>query len=80
MDIDAVHVVLKDSEDLSFSHFPSSHSQIMKLSELGVPVMACPGCLKASGKTADDLMEGVKVADKASFFNFTNGRILTLDY
>jgi hypothetical protein len=42
--------------------------------------MACPGCLKAAGKTAADLAPGIQVADKAAFFGFTKGRILTLDY
>ena len=80
LDIEAVHVVTKDSKDLAYSHFPTSHSQINKLVEMGVPVMACPGCLKAAEKTAEDLLEGVQVADKETFFNFTEGRILTLDY
>jgi hypothetical protein len=38
------------------------------------------GCLKAAGKTADDLAPGVQIADKDKFFSFTRGRILTLDY
>jgi hypothetical protein len=42
--------------------------------------MACPGCLKSAGKTADDLMPGVAIADKKQFFSFTKGRILSLDY
>jgi len=42
--------------------------------------MACPGCLKAAGKTGDDLTAGVQIADKARFFTFTKGRILILDY
>jgi predicted peroxiredoxin len=79
-DIDAVNVVTKEAPDLAFSHFPSSHSQIEKLVAAGVPVMACPGCLKAAGKSADDLMPGVQVADRAIFLSFTDGRILTLDY
>ena len=79
-DIDGAQVVLKDSEDLTFSHFPSSHTQIKKLADLGVTMMACPGCLKAIGKTGDDLMPGVTVAERETFFNFTDGRILTLDY
>jgi hypothetical protein len=42
--------------------------------------MACPGCLKAAGKNADDLMPGVEVADKKGFSSFTKGRILSLGY
>jgi hypothetical protein len=42
--------------------------------------MACPGCLKAAGKSPADLAPGILVADKARFFSFTKGRILALDY
>lgn len=79
-DIKGIEVVLKDSGDLSFSHFPSSKQAITDLLEKGITIYACPGCLKAMGKNPEDLMEGVKVADKDGFFNFTEGRILSLDY
>ena len=79
-DIEGIGVVLKDSEDIEYSHFPSSHTQIKTLLDKGVKIMACPGCLKAAGKTGEDLMEGIHVADKETFFNFTQGRILTIDY
>lgn len=79
-DISGIDVVLKDSEDLTYSHFPSTHTQLKNMFDNDVTVMACPGCLKTAGKTEDDLMEGVKLADKDKFFNFTKGRILTLDY
>jgi hypothetical protein len=36
--------------------------------------------MKAAGKTAEDLIPGVKTAEKAAFFNFTKGRIIALDY
>lgn len=80
LDIHGIEVVLAGAEDLSFSHFPSSKTQLARLAELGVPVQACPGCLKAAGKGPQDLAPGVTVADKESFFSFTKGRILSLDY
>jgi hypothetical protein len=43
-------------------------------------MMSGPGCLKVAGKTGADLAPGVQVADKAKFFSFTSGRIITLDY
>lgn len=43
-------------------------------------LIACPGCLKAAGKTPADLAPGIQVADKKALFNFTKGRILSLDY
>lgn len=79
-DIKGVDVVLKDAIDLEFSHFPSSRTQLKNLMEKGVHLYVCPGCLKAAGKTEVDVMDGVKNADKEAFFNFTKGRILTLDY
>ena len=79
-DIDAIGIVLKDAEDLTFAHFPSLKTQLAKLTEKGATLMACPGCLKAAGKTAEDLAPGIRVAEKSKFFSFTRGRILTLDY
>lgn len=79
-DIKGIEVVTKDAPDIKFAHFPSSRTQLANLLNKGVAVVACPGCLKAAGKTAADLAPGVKVADKSQFFGFTEGRILTLDY
>lgn len=79
-DIQGIEVVLKETDDLTYSHFPSSKTQLGKLMAKGVPLMACPGCLKAMEKSEDDLINGVQIADKDLFFNFTKGRILTIDY
>jgi predicted peroxiredoxin len=79
-DINGIEVVLEDAPDIEFSHFPSSRSQIAHLLELGVPIYACPGCLKAAGKNPEDLAEGIQIAAKDAFFDFTDGRIVTLDY
>lgn len=79
-DIKGIEVVLKDSEDMTFKQFPSTHTQLKKLINSGITVMACPGCLMAMDKKPEDLMEGVQVASKDAFFNFTEARILTIDY
>jgi len=79
-DITGIEVLLKDAPDLSFAHFTSSKEQVQKLLDNGITIMACPGCLKAAGKTPEDLREGIQVADKEKFFNFTDGRILSIDY
>jgi len=79
-DIKGVEAVVKNAPDFAMGEFPSSHIQIKNLIEKGIVIQACPGCLKVAGYTTDDLMEGVIVADKEKFFNFTKGRILTLDY
>jgi predicted peroxiredoxin len=79
-DIKGVNAVLKDTEDITFSHFPSLKDQLTALKNKGIVLLACPGCLKAAGKSETDLAEGVQIADKTLFFSFTKGRILTLDY
>jgi predicted peroxiredoxin len=79
-DIDGIEVVLADAENITHAHFPASQTQLEALTAKGVTLMACPGCLKAAGKTPADLADGIEVADKARFFSFTSGRILTLDY
>jgi predicted peroxiredoxin len=80
MDIHAVHLLVKGSEDLKFADFESAHTYIKKLIDKGVGVYACPTCLKIAGFKPEDLIEGVQVAQKDKFFNFTKGRIITLDY
>ena len=79
-DIRGIDIVLKDAPDISYSHFPGSKTQLSVLAGRGITLAACPGCLKAAGKTESDLAEGITVAEKAKFLNFTRGRILTLDY
>lgn len=79
-DIEGIEVVLADAPEIEYAQFPASRSQIAHLLELGVPIFACPGCLKAAGKSPEDLAPGIQVAEKDAFFDFTEGRILTLDY
>jgi predicted peroxiredoxin len=80
MDIHAVQLLVKGSEDLKFADFESAHTYIKQLTDKGVGVYACPTCLKIAGYKPEDLMDGVQVAQKDKFFNFTKGRIITLDY
>jgi predicted peroxiredoxin len=79
-DIKGIEVVLKNAADVLFKDFPSSKAQLQRLQSRKVILMACPGCLKAAGKTPADLAAGIQVADKSAFFGFTRGRILSLDY
>jgi predicted peroxiredoxin len=80
IDITGIDVVLKDSPYMTLEPFASSKTLIKNLLNKGITIMACPTCLKAAGKTPEDLAEGISVADKDKFFNFTKGRILTIDY
>lgn len=79
-DIQGIHAVLADAPNLEYAQFPGSHDQVAKLVEMRIPLYACPGCLEAAGKTPEDLRPGIQVANKDAFFDFTEGRILTLDY
>jgi predicted peroxiredoxin len=80
MDIHAVELLVKGSKDLNFADFESAHSYIKQLTDKGITVCACPTCLKIAGFKPEDLMDGVQIAQKDKFFNFTKGRIITLDY
>jgi predicted peroxiredoxin len=80
MDIHAVNLLVKGSDDMKYADFESAHTYIKQLTDKGVGVYACPTCLKIAGFKPEDLIEGVKVAQKDKFFNFTKGRIITLDY
>jgi predicted peroxiredoxin len=80
VDIKAVELLVKSSKDLTFGGFESAHTYINQLINNKVVVCVCPTCLKIAGFKPEDLMDGVLIASKDKFFNFTNGRIITLDY
>ncbi len=80
MDIHAVELLVKGAKDLSFADFESAQTYIKQLADKKIGVYACPTCLKVAGFKQEDLLDGVQVAQKDKFFNFTKGRIITLDY
>jgi predicted peroxiredoxin len=80
MDIDAVKILVKGAIDITHKDFESALTYIQKLSSMGVGIHACPTCLKVAGFKSEDLMEGIMIANKDRFFDFTKGRIITLDY
>ncbi len=80
IDVHGLEVILKNAPGLDMKPFGSSQAMIRDLVSRGVPVYACPGCLKALGKKPEDLMPGIQIAQKPAFFKFTDGRILTFDY
>lgn len=80
MDIHAVELLVKGAKDLKYADFESFQTYIKMLLDKKVGVYACPTCLKLAGFKAEDLMDGVQVAQKDKFFNFTKGRIIALDY
>ena len=80
VDLKGVEAVMKDAPDLTFPSFDSSGTQIAGLLAKGVPIYVCPGCLKALNRKPEDVIPGLRIAEKEAFFSFTKGRILTLDY
>ncbi|MDY0104161.1 MAG: DsrE family protein [Lentimicrobium sp.] len=79
-DIKGIEVVMSEMPDISYPTFPTSRESLQQLMDKGITIFACPSCLKAAGKSEADLLPGVKLAEKEMFFNFTKGRILTMDY
>lgn len=79
-DIKGIDAIVKNATDFTSGEFSSSHTKLRELIEKGIVIQACPGCLESAGYTTNDLIEGIILADKEKFFNFTKGRILTLDY
>ncbi len=80
LDIHAVEFLVKDAKDITYADFESAHTYIKQLAVKGVGVFACPTCMKIAGIDPEELREGVQIAQKDKFFNFTEGRIITLDY
>lgn len=79
-DIDGIEMVTDDAPNLEMEPFGSSDELFRKLVNSGVTIFACPGCMKVAGIEPSDLRSGVTVAEKHEFFDFTDGRILSIDY
>ena len=80
LDIHAGELVVKDAEDVVMDGFDPLSTYIESLLDKGVEIYACPTCLNVMGYTPDDLIKGIKTAEKEAFFDFTEGRIVTMDY
>ena len=80
MDIHAVELLVKGARDMEYEGFESFQTYIKQLFENNVGIYACPTCLEVAGLNPKDLMDGVNAARKDKFFDFTKGRIITLDY
>jgi predicted peroxiredoxin len=79
-DIEGVKLLTKTSEDIIMENYMTLHDALNKLIEQKVIIMACPMCTKAAGINPEDYKEGIIIAEKEKFFDFTKGRILSLDY
>lgn len=79
-DIHSVELLVKGAKDLSYADFETFQTYLKQLLDQKVTVFVCPTCLKLAGYKPEDLLDGVKLAQKDKFFDFTKGRIITLDY
>ncbi|MEX0983290.1 MAG: DsrE family protein [Bacteroidales bacterium] len=79
-DIDGIEMVTDDAPNLLMEPFGSSDTLFAKLIDAGVTIYACPGCMAVHGIKASELRSGVTTAKKEKFFDFTDGRILSIDY
>jgi intracellular sulfur oxidation DsrE/DsrF family protein len=79
-DIEGVKVLRKGAELRAMPPLPSLKESLAALQKKKVTVYACPGCMGVLKVAKGELLPWVKVAEKEGFFNFTRGRILTLDY
>jgi predicted peroxiredoxin len=79
-DKEGIEMVTRDAPNLEMVPFDASDEIFKRLVELDVTILACPACMKVAGMEEEDLREGVQMAEKEQFFDFTEGRILTLDY
>ncbi len=79
-DIDGIEMVTNNAPDLKMEPFGSSDELFRKLVDQGITIFACPSCMQVAGVKPSDLRSGVTVAEKDMFFDFTDGRILTIDY
>ena len=77
---EGIEMVTRDAPNLEMEPFDPSDEIFARLVELDVTILACPACMKVAGMEEKDLREGVQMAEKEQFFDFTEGRILTLDY
>jgi predicted peroxiredoxin len=80
LDIKAVELVSKTSKDLKYADFDPLKKLLNSLIEKKVGIYACPTCMKIANIKPEDLIDGVQVANKDRFFDFTKGKIITLDY
>ncbi len=79
-DIDGIEMVIEEAPNLVMDPFDPSDEIFERLVRRDVTILACPACLEVSGYEEEDLRDGVQLAGKEDFFNFTEGRILTIDY
>jgi hypothetical protein len=79
-DLEGVQAAMADT-NLSYTSFLDSEELFEMLFTFdNVRVQACPGCVAALGCDISQLREGIQVGSPDSWWEFTEGRTITLDY
>lgn len=79
-DKEGIELVTRDAPNLEMDPFDPSDEIFERLVSRHATILACPACMQVAGVEEGDLREGVEIAEKEMFFDFTEGRILSLDY
>jgi len=79
-DKEGIELVTENAPNLEMDPFDPSDEIFERLSDEGATLLACPACMKVAGVEEADLRTGFQLAEKDMFFDFTEGRILSLDY
>ena len=79
-DLEGIEMVVENAPNLAMEPFDDSDDIFSRLNNRGVTILACPACLQVAGYEESDLRRGVRIAEKEMFFDFTEGRILSIDY
>lgn len=83
-DVKGVVIPVQSEPDVAHeSHkemIPSAKEAMRKILDEGGRIMVCPACLKHAGFGEGDLIEGAEMGKMDTIFNFTDGRVITLDW
>ncbi|MGF1447854.1 MAG: DsrE family protein [Opitutales bacterium] len=79
-DIKGIELMVADGPEFSMKPFLSVSEYRESLIKSGVQLQVCPSCLEAAGYSEEDLIPGAELADKADFFEFSEGDVLSLTY
>jgi predicted peroxiredoxin len=79
-DKEGIEMVMKGAPNLEMEPFDASDEIFERLLAHDATILACPACMKVAGVEESELRDGVKIAEKEMFLDFTEGRILSLDY
>lgn len=83
-DTSGIDHVVQGAEDVTFTTEDGTVRSVQTLIDealaAGVTIAACPMCLNSKGYTPEDVKEGIIIHNIDKFFDFTDGRVVSLSY